>query len=125
MRTLVVAAMLVALALAGCTAENSPGGQSASGNGSLAYNGSSSGTQRSDGFSCDGSAQVSLAGNLGSGSLTVKVTDGAGSQVYSKSANGPGQVTENRDISGAAGDWRITATRGAGFTGQYTIGVDC
>ena len=117
--------LLLAALLAGCSASNSPGGQSANSPGSLAYNGASSGSQSSPAFDCDGSGELSYSANLGSGSLTVTVKDSAGKAVFTKSTSGPGQAAENKDVSGASGDWTIVATRGAGFTGQYAVNVDC
>ena len=122
---LVLALLSCAVLLAGCSASNGPGGQSANAPGSLAYNGSSSGSQASEGFRCDGSGSVSVSANLGSGSATFTVKDGSGKAVYTKSVNGPGQASENQAVSGASGEWTITASRGVGFTGQYAVNVGC
>lgn len=123
--------LLLALLLSGCSASQGAGGQQASANGSLAYQGSSTGTQ-SDTFSCGGEGAVSVGGQLGSGKLTVTVKDGAGRQVYTKEFSGPGQSADSRTVSGTAGEWTVTAVRGAGssqfgagWSGQYGISVGC
>lgn len=118
--------VLCAALLSGCAGNtsNGPDGQSASDEGSLAYNGASAGTQSSK-FDCDGSGEASFASNLGSGSVTATMKDSAGQTVYTKSASGPGQVADTKEVQGAAGEWTVSATRGAGFSGQYAVDVDC
>jgi predicted small secreted protein len=122
---LVLALLSCAVLLAGCSASNGPGGQSAGAPGSLAYNGASSGTQTSEAFTCDGSGSVSVSANLGSGSVTFTVKDGSGKVAYTKSVGSAGQASDSKDVSGASGSWTITASRGAGFTGQYAVNVQC
>jgi len=116
------------VALAGCAFENGPGGQSASAPGSLSYNGASTGSHSTEPFRCDGSAKVNYNTNLGSGSITIKVTDGSGGELYSKTVSGPGQKSTTDPVSGPAGEWRLTVTRGGplgGFSGQYNVNVAC
>lgn len=125
LRPLLMLALLSAALLAGCSASNDAGGQSASSPGNLAYNGASSGTQTSKAFGCDGSGTANVSANLGSGSVTITVKDSTGKAVYTKSVSGPGQSADNKAVSGAKGDWTITASRGAGFTGQYAVNVNC
>lgn len=120
-----LAAIALAVLLAGCSAKNDSSGQSASAPGSLAYNGASAGTQSSAPFQCDGSGDLSFSSNLGGGSMTVSVKDAAGKVVYTKTATGPGQASDSKTVSGASGSWGITATRGAGFNGQYAASVSC
>jgi hypothetical protein len=116
-------ALAFAVLLAGCS--NGPDGQSASAPGSLAYNGASAGTQSSGPFQCDGGGDVSFSANLGSGTVTVSVKDAAGKVVYTKTTGSAGQTSESKSVSGAPGSWSLTATRGAGFAGQYAANVDC
>jgi len=115
--------------LSGCTVSNSPDGQSAAGGGSLAYNGSSSGSHSSQPFECDGSGKVSVTYNMGSGSIAVSIKDGSGSTAWSKTYSGTGQEGETQNVQGAEGSWVLTVTRSSGtfggFTGQYAINVDC
>lgn len=126
-RSLLMVGLLVAtFSLAGCLDgefSNGPDGQSASGEGSLAYNGSGSGTQ-SDDFQCDGTGTVDWSVNNGGGSITITVTDGSGAQVFSKSHGSFGQAAQSKSISGAAGEWTVKVTR-SGFSGQYAVSVDC
>jgi hypothetical protein len=114
----------------GPSASNGPGGQSASsGQGELAYNGASNGSH-SDTFECDGTAAVDIAGNLGSGTLQIRVTDAAG-RVHSHTVSGPGQASEHEDLRDgwAAGTWTVSAMRSSNsygaFSGQYAISVEC
>lgn len=123
---------VLALLLAGCS--NSPDGQTAEAEGSLAYNGASTGTHQSDPFECDGSANVHLSANVGSGRVSVSVRDSTGRAVFTRTVEGPGQTSDSQDASGTAGDWSISVTRSGSsgvpgapgsFSGQYAIHVDC
>ena len=122
------ALVLLAGALAGCT--NSTAGQSATSEASLVFNGASTGTHRSDAFDCGRAASVHATANLGSGALSIQVTDGAGAIVYTKRISSPGQLSDTEDLSNkAAGKWTIVAKREStglgGWSGQYAIHVDC
>ena len=121
-------ALLPFLLLAGCSdsgsTSNGPGGQSAADEGSLAHNGAGSGSHSSR-FECDGSGEASFAANLGGGSVTVTVKDADGKTVYSKTATGPGQAADTKDVEGSSGTWTVSATRDGAFSGQYALDVDC
>ncbi len=121
--------LLITASLSGCTASNSPDGQTAATAGSLAYNGASVGSHTSTPRECDGSGTVSLTYNLGSGSVTFAVKDGAGTQVWSNTYSNVGQGSDSVSVSGAAGDWVLEATRSGGqygsFSGQYGGSIDC
>lgn len=122
-----VAACALAVLLAGCSdgqVSNDAGGQSVSGEGSLAYNGASAGSH-SDKTECGATGELHVNSNMGSGSLTVTVKDSSGRSLASETYNKVGQTTESLDLSGAAGTWTLSATRGSGFTGQYTLHVQC
>lgn len=130
---LVLSSLLTALLLAGCSASQGADGQQASADGSLAYQGASTGQQSSK-FDCgDGSGMVSVGGQLGSGSLTVTVRDAAGKTVYTRTFNGPGQSGDSRQTdTGEPGEWTVSASRsagsamyGGGWSGQYGISVQC
>jgi hypothetical protein len=123
MRPLLTLSLLALVPLlAGCA--NDGAGQSASGEGSLAYNGASAGSH-SDKVECGASGDLHVNANLGSGSLTVTVKDESGRTLASKSYSMVGQASETSDLSGAAGTWTLSATRGSGFTGQYALHVEC
>jgi len=128
-----LAALAVAL-LAGCSASNGPGGQSASAAGALAYNGASAGTDHAKPFACGATATVDSSSNLGSGQVKITVSDGAGQVVYSKTLSSPGQQTFHDAVHGTAGTWTATGERSAGsagygapasFSGQYAVTVTC
>lgn len=126
MRTLLIPLTLLALAFAGCS--NSPEGQSAADGGSLAYNGASNGSH-SDEVESDGSCTLHIAGNLGSGKVTVTLTTSSGTTVQG-SIEGPGQKdTAVGDASGPAGTWTLTAERTSTsmgpFSGQYVAHAEC
>ena len=122
-------AALAAVLLAGCSdgVSNGPDGQSASGGGNLAYNGASNGTQ-TDTFESDGSCDLVVSANLGSGRVVFTLT-GAGSST-SKEVSGPGQYADTAGtLSGAAGTWTLKAERSSNsygtFSGQYAVTADC
>jgi hypothetical protein len=125
-------AAILALAmflLAGCAVQNSSDGQTASGKGTLSYNGASNGSHTSKPFSCDGSGQININHNMGSGSLEVTVKTGTHT-AYSKTFSSVGQASRSDSFQGPSGDYIITATRsggsiGAGFSGQYNINAAC
>lgn len=116
-------------ALSGCTVSNGPDGQAGSSEGALAYNGASEGSHSSQPFDCDGTGKVSLTYNLGSGSIDVTVTDGAGTTVWSKTFSNTGQGGDSESITGTEGAWVVKVTRSSGtfggFSGQYAVNVDC
>jgi hypothetical protein len=118
-RPFVALASLLAFALAGCAGSPS---------GTLAFNGSGNGTQQ-DSFQCDGSGEVDFSANLGGGSVTLTIKDSTGKSVYTKRADSAGQTAEEGDVSGASGEWTMTAARtsnGFGpFAGQYAVAIRC
>jgi hypothetical protein len=120
---LLVAACTLAVLMAGC-ASNDSNGQSAGGGGNLAYNGASDGTQ-TDNFESDGSCELYVSANLGSGSVKVTLRTSTGSTV-DKTVTGPGQFAGTvGDATGPAGGWTLQAVRSGGFTGQYAVTADC
>ena len=133
-RTLaILSGLLATLLLSGCSASNGPGGQSARADGSLAYNGSATGSD-SDDFECDGTGSIHIGANLGSGKISVRLRDGAGTTAYQQTVESPGQDAESSPVSGAAGQWTLTVTRSTSaglynpypsFSGQYGVHVDC
>ncbi|HEX2066673.1 MAG TPA: hypothetical protein VHI93_07665 [Candidatus Thermoplasmatota archaeon] len=112
-RLLPVLAALSTALLAGCA-----GGDSVT----IAGQGYMTGTQTKT-LSCGTSATLTL-GAQGGGSLTVKVTDGAGAQVYSQSV-GSGQDGSHQDLSGKEGTWTLIVSTGVGYGGQYGIILAC
>lgn len=121
-----VATCALAVLLAGCSdnASNDANGQSAAGGGNLAYNGASDGTQ-TDSFDSDGSCELYVSANLGSGSVKVTLRTSSGTTV-DKTVSGPGQFAGAvGDASGSAGTWTLQAVRSGGFTGQYAVSADC
>lgn len=125
---------LLALAFAGCAGEvsNGPDGQTAIGEGSIAYNGASTGRDQSE-FPCGDSAEVHVSSNLGSGQVKVTVKDANGATVYTGTMNSPGQDADSKTVNGAAGNgWLVIGERLAteaygvsGFSGQYAAHVQC
>lgn len=126
-----VACSLLVVALAGCSASNGPGGQSAEGAGHLAYNGASTGEHQTK-VDCDGGATLRWSGNLASGQVDVRVLDGDGVQKFSILYSKMGQSSDTKPVSGAAGDWTLTAERKGSvqygmesWSGQYDLHLDC
>jgi hypothetical protein len=126
MRSLcLVVLTLSAVLVAGCTEGSGDCSQSqmATDEGSLAFNGACTGTQKST-FHCDGAAEVDVALNLAKGEVEVTVEDADGEQVYHRE-HGAGPLADERDVSGKAGTWTVTAERKGDLSGQYAIDVDC
>lgn len=127
-RVALVSALALTVLLSGCT--NDAGGQSASGKGSLAYNGASTGSHQSP-ISCDSTATVQWTSNLGYGSIKFTVLDGAGVAKYTKTVSSVGQAGESKDLQGAAGTWILKAERSGGsmgapgWSGQYAAHISC
>lgn len=128
-------AVLCSFLVAGCaggSVSNGPDGQKAIGKGSIAYNGASTGTDRTE-FPCGDTGEVVVGSNLGSGRVKVTVKDSTGAVVYSKTLGSPGQAGETKTIHGAAGNgWLVIGEREAtsaygvsGFSGQYSAQVQC
>ena len=111
-RTSLVLLMALA-ALSGCIAGNSV---------TLAGQGYSSGEQTKT-LTCGTSGTISI-GAQGGGSMTVKVRDGAGAQIYSESV-GSGQDGSSQSLTGKAGTWTLSVSTGFGYGGQYGIVLTC
>lgn len=127
--SMAVAATVLALLLAGCSASNDAGGQSAAGDGALAYNGATTGSHSST-VTCGGSATLHWSGNLGSGLADIRVLDADGDQrisiLYSRSA--PEQ--DSKPATGAPGTWTLQVERRADaatntWSGQYAVHLEC
>src|SRR5688572_2117263 len=103
MRWLVVA-FLLALAtplLAGCTAggcSNTSDGQQCAAPGALTYNGSSTGTQTSKEIECGTETTFSYSVNMGGGSVTFTVYDGAGVNQFSRTIDDVGQHNDDAEV---------------------------
>jgi hypothetical protein len=117
-----LASCLLLTLLAGCS--NGTGGQEASSDGALAYNGASAGEQTTT-RQCPARATLHWSANLGSGSLALKVTDSSGATVWSRTVTGPGQAADQTGLSAATGTWTVKATRSSGFAGQYALHLEC
>ena len=123
---LLPALLLIALALAGCS--NSGAGQEGRAEGTLAYNGASNGSH-TETFESDGSCDLHVAANLGSGRVRISLVDGAGGET-SQDIEGPGPTSDNSaSLSGEPGTWTLRAERTSNsygaFTGQYVATATC
>ncbi len=125
-KVVLLASVLMAVAFAGCA--NISCGNCVN----IAFQGQGSGSD-SKSLECGTSGSIAH-GVQGQGSVTVRVTDGEGKEIYSRSFDGQGQGGETDKISGAAGTWTLTVTRGGsssfggfggGFQGQYGITMAC
>lgn len=124
MRLLLVASLLFASALAGCV-----GGSNAA----IAGQGSKEGTDSRE-LDCSDEAKLTI-GVQGEGRVSISVTDGGGSRVYSEAFSGSGQQGESVSLKGSAGTWTIQATFSGssslpgmpnpGFQGQWGITLSC
>lgn len=126
-----VAACLLAFTVAGCantSCTNNSGGQECEAVGSLTYNGAANGGHDAT-VSCDTTATFHVSANVGGGQVVFTVRDGSGSQIHSKTAQGSGQTTENKALTGADGTWTLHAERSGNilqpFSGQYEANITC
>ncbi len=72
----------------------------------------------------DGHGTVTM-GVQGGGSITVKVTDGDGSTIFSESFSGGGQEGQAQKLSGAVGTWTLSVSTNGAFGGQYSVTLSC
>lgn len=73
---------------------------------------------------CAGSGTIA-AGNQGSGKLSVSVTDGSGSTIFSEGDFSAGQNGHAQHLTGAAGTWTLKVSTGFGYVGQWGITLTC
>jgi hypothetical protein len=117
--TLVLAAALLAVALAGCTGNSV----------TVSGQGTQAGTQTKS-LQCgsgDGQAEGRIAyGSQGAGTLNVRVTDGGGVTVYEAgSGMSAGQGGDAGRIVGRAGTWTLRVEAGLGYAGQWAVTLSC
>lgn len=125
MRYAPLALVLLFAALAGCTNNAGYGNaeQCYAQGTTISCNAAGSGSQ-SLSFQCDGGATIDLSANVGGGSLSAKVTDGAGTSIYSKSVSSASQTSESKGLTGVPGTWHLSADRSGSFAGQFNLNVD-
>lgn len=82
-------------------------------------------SSKSKSLTCpDGHGTVTM-GVQGGGSISVKVTDGDGVQIFKESFNGGGQEGQAQKLRGIPGTWTMTVSTGAAFGGQYSVTLSC
>lgn len=122
MRALLIAAAL-ALLFAGCMDNKLAGGTT------LSYDGNQSGTHKET-EDCDEDGRVTGSGNVEDGQLHVRVMDGSGDELWSKTFDGAVDF-DSTSLNGASGAWTISADRsgndlaGDEFNGEYTFNLSC
>ncbi len=123
MKHIILAIALITI-LSGCAGQgaNFGSGQQAA----IAGQGMMSGSETRS-LECSEKAQIAV-GVQGAGNVEVKVTDGSGAVVYTKSFDGGGQEGETKSLSGVTGTWGLkvifTGSYG-GFSGQYGVYLRC
>lgn len=124
MRSILLVAILTFF-LAGCVGE----GKLSSEGATLSYEGQQSGDHQET-ADCDEDGRITGSGNVEDGTLTVKVTDGGGEELWSKEFDGAVNF-DSAPLSGASGTWTIKADRsgddlaGDEFNGEYTFNLSC
>lgn len=117
------ATLLLAILVAGCMGSGELGGTT------LSYDGTESGTHKET-KGCDEDGRVTGSGNVEDGQLHVKVMDGSGDELWSKTFDGNVDF-DSTALSGASGEWSISAERtgndlaGDEFNGEYTFNLSC
>ena len=110
------------LAIAGCIGDSG-------GSAKVSYDGSGNGTD-SDSTDCDDDGTLVASGQVDSGQVNVRVTDGDGRQVFAQQFDG-GANLDTQALSGESGKWTLTAVRssdtllGSPFSGDYTFRLSC
>lgn len=111
-----------------CVASQNPRGQAAVCNhtNSFSYSYQAASHSTSDSFPWEntlGQARVGIGSQLASGSMTLKIRDAAGTQVFTRSYSGTGQTGGTESTSaGTAGSWAIDFVF-SGVTGQVAVTV--
>lgn len=113
---------LLALGLAGCAGDSG-------GSAKVSFDGAGNGSH-ADEAKCDDEGTLIGSGDVDAGQVTVRVRDGDGRQVFSRTLDG-GFNVESEKLTGASGDWEIAATRSSDsvldeeFSGDYTFRLAC
>ncbi len=116
-----ILSVVLLVSLAGCAGATGFGNEVA-----IAGQGQKNGVETKD-LDCGTKGQVAV-GFQGEGNIDVKITDGAGAIIYTKSFNGGGQAGETKTLSGAEGNWKIAVTFSGlygGYQGQYGLYLRC
>lgn len=122
-RSLALIPLLFALVLlAGCFGDSG-------GSAKVSYDGTGNGVD-SDSTDCDDDGTLVSSGQVDAGQVDVRVTDGDGSTVFERQFDG-GANLDAQALSGAGGEWTLTATRssdsllGSPFSGDYSFRLSC
>jgi hypothetical protein len=116
-------ASALALLLSGCVGDSG-------GSASVSFDGQGNGSH-SDSTDCDSDGTLVASGQVDSGQVNVRVTDGDGQTVFDRQFDG-GANLEAEALDGASGEWQITAIRsadtvlvGQAFSGDYSFRLSC
>ncbi|MBI2078544.1 MAG: hypothetical protein HYT80_09300 [Euryarchaeota archaeon] len=124
--TLVAIAVSLLAALAGCMDDAGRGLQAKA---TLDFEGQGNGSHSETG-SCKDEGDIAGEGTLHDGSVTVRVTDSGGSQLFERSFKESFDLSKEV-IRGDSGSWKIEATRsgndlaGDQFNGRYEFRLYC
>ena len=108
--------------LAGCVGDSG-------GSATVSYDGTGNGADE-DSTSCDEDGTLVASGQVDSGQVDVRVTDGDGRTVFTRQFDG-GANLEAQAIDGASGEWGLSAVRtsdtllGEPFSGDYRFRLTC
>lgn len=108
--------------LAGCVGDSG-------GSATVSYDGTGNGADE-DSTSCDADGTLVASGQVDSGQVDVRVTDGDGRVVFSRQFDG-GANLDAQAIDGAGGEWELSAVRssdtllGSPFSGNYRFRLAC
>jgi hypothetical protein len=117
-----VSAPLCLLALAGCIGDSG-------GSASVSFDGAGNGSH-DDSAGCDKDGTLVASGQVDSGQVDVRVTDGDGRPLFSRQFDG-GANLQAEALDGASGTWTLRAVRssdtllGSEFSGDYSFRLTC
>lgn len=125
MRIVLLMILLASLLISGCVddSESTDPADSAS-EATLEYEGSQSGVENESAQCSDGDATLNGGGTIDDGTVTVTVSDGAGSEVFRRVYDDRWEF-EGETLEGSGGDWTLSATRSTGFDGGYSFVMLC
>lgn len=122
LRSLTLLLVSLLAMLSGCIGDSG-------GSAKVAYDGTGNGID-DDETKCDDDGTLVASGQVDSGQVDVRVSDGDGRTLFTQTFDG-GANLDTQGLEGASGTWRLSATRtsdtllGSPFSGNYSFTLSC
>jgi hypothetical protein len=116
-----LASLATAAMVSGCTAAGAAA--------SVVFDGKGNGVN-DDSAKCRDKGTLTGSGHVDDGQVTVRVTDGDGHELLSKTYQSGDIPVDAKGLAGNTGTWTVEATRSGSdlfsdFNGHYTFRLDC